>query len=74
MSARLGLRNSVSAQIKLAFGASVGGDWTEAFLKVLFQALDDDANGVLDYGEFQEMSGMMLWCCSYLLEGIGSNS
>lgn len=25
----------------------------EAFLRVLFQALDDDANGVLDHGEFQ---------------------
>ena len=25
----------------------------EAFLRVLFQALDDDANGVLDHAEFQ---------------------
>ena len=25
----------------------------EAFLRVLFQALDDDVNGVLDHAEFQ---------------------
>lgn len=32
---------------------------TKAFLRVLFQALDDDANGVLDHGEFQDMCDVL---------------
>lgn len=32
---------------------------SKAFLRVLFHALDDDANGVLDHGEFQEMCDVL---------------